>query len=327
MNLGPKTKAFFKRLKKEAQNVPVPPPIDKNNIVSVRQATKELFRDYAGPLPDWVLESSFKNYTFTLPEDKKVRAKIYTPENFNSTINSSVIFFQGNGFIFDMLDAHLPGFARMANTTNCQVIGIDTPLAPEHTAQEINDLSYAVVRYTFQHAEQLGANPENIILAGYSAGGNLVANIASKARHDKMLNIKQLLLLSPSLDLSLETRRDSPYADYQNKDESASTESIRRIVKLYYQDIEPKTPLISPMFEKDLTDMPPTTIVLAEFDGARGDGQAYAERLEAADVPVKVIICEGQTHNYFIARAVMGDLPDPAIVMGQALLDSNINST
>ena len=271
------------------------------------------------------MESSFKNDTFTLPEDKKVRAKIYTLENFDSDINSSVIFFQGNGFLFDMLDAHLPGFARMANTANCQVIGIDTPLAPEHTAQEINDLSYAVVRYIFQHAEQLGANPENIILAGYSAGGNLVANIASKARHDRMLNIQQLLLLSPSLDLSLETRRDSPYAGYQNKDESVSVERIRQVVKLYYQDNDPKTPLISPMFEKDLMNMPATTIVLAEFDGARGDGHAYAEKLEAVDVPVKVIICEGQTHNYFIARAVMGDQPDPAIVMGKALQEYNSN--
>ena len=327
MNLGPKTQAFFKRLKEEAQNAPVPPPIDENNIVGIRQATKELFRDYAGPLPDGVLESSFENHMFMLPEGKKVGAKIYTPENFDPGINSSVIFFQGNGFLFDMLESHLPGFARMANTANCQVIGIDTPLAPEHTAQEINDLSYDVVRYIFQHTEQLGANPENIILAGYSAGGNLVANITSKARHDQTLNIKQLLLLSPSLDLSLETRCNSPYADYQNKDESASDESIRQIVKHYYKDIDPKTPMISPLFEKDLTDMPATTIVLAEFDGARGDGHAYAEKLEAADVPVKVVICEGQTHNYFITRAVMGDQPDPAIVMGQALLDSNINST
>lgn len=314
MKLGPKTKAFFASQKKATQDTS-PPEVNAANIVELRELTKALFRDWAGPLPDGVSNADFENYEFDLPSGDRVKAKIFTPATYDAASSITVIFFQGNGFLFDMLEAHLPGYARMANAAHCKVIGIDTPLAPEYSAQSINDLSYAVVQYIFNHPAELDVNQDNIVLAGYSGGGNIVANIVNKARFDNSINIKHQILLSPSLDLSLETRNDSPYANYQAMDESSSIEQVQQIVQLYYKDKDPKSSLISPMFEEDLSGVPPTTIVLAEFDAARGDGQAYAEKLLESGVPVEIIICAGQTHNYFIARAVMDDPPDPALVM------------
>jgi acetyl esterase/lipase len=322
MPIGPQTRAFFDRTKIQAKENPSP-PVDKIPLATLRQTTLDAFREYAGRLPEGVSFSSFQDDDFELPSKYIVHAKTYTPKEYNPASSDTVIFFQGNGFVFDMLESHLPGFARMANAANCKVIGIATPLAPEHSAQKINDIAYETVRYVFQNAAKLGVTPDNIILAGYSAGGNLVANIVSRARTDEIIRIKHQLLLSPCLDLSLETHQNSPYAEFQKLDESTTRETLKFIVGLYHQDVDPKTPLISPLFKKNLTGVPSTTIVLAEFDALRGDGHAYADKLKAAGVPVKVIICEQQTHNYFIARGVMNDGIDPAIVMANVITGKN----
>jgi acetyl esterase len=234
-----------------------------------------------------------------------------------------VIFFQGNGMLFDMIESHLPGFVRIALTSSCKIIGIETPLAPEYSAQQINQLSFDVVKTIIEQASELDIDTNNLILAGYSGGGNLVANIATRARDEHSFPIRHLFLLSPSLDFTLETRINSPYAAYQDMDPAGTVESIKPALKLYYQDNDPSLPLISPIFAANLSALPPTTIIIAEFDGCRGDGEAYALRLKEAGVPVEVIICEGQTHLYFMARGVLDDAPDPAIVMGQKIADMN----
>lgn len=320
MELGSNTKAFFNTLMQQEKSAPAPLAITADNLPQIRELTKQTFQDYAGEFPKGTSSSSFVNQSFLLNDNQNVHTKIYAPDTYDSSMDASVIFFQGNGFLFDMLAAHLPGFARLAITANCQVIGIDTPLAPEHTAEEINDLSYQAVAYIVAHADELNINPHNIILAGYSGGANIAINIAHKARNDSKINLKHLMLVSPSIDLTFETRKHTPYTKYQDMDESANIDSVKAVVKLYHKNINPALPLISPMFHKDLTDMPKTTIIVAEFDAARGDAHAFLDKLNAANVPADIHVCEGQTHNYFIARGVMDDPPDPAIVMAQAIL-------
>lgn len=319
MPLGPKTAAYFKSVKKKAEGAPPPPPLTYANIQQVREDTVELFRVYAGPFPEGMSAKSFKDHIFQLPGNLQVRAKIYAPEGYNPDIGTTVIFFQGNGFVFDMIEAHLPGFARMANAANCQIIGIDTPLAPEYSPKQINDMSYAVIKQIFQYADTLNVNKDSIIVGGYSGGGNIAANAVNKARFDPAINIKHQLLLSPSLDMTLKTRIESPFAEYQDVDESATSESIKPILEMYYGTDDPSSPLISPTFTEHFTGVCPTTIIMAEYDGARGDGEDYALRLKKDGVEVKVLICKGQTHNYFIARGIMGDGEDPAFVMADAI--------
>lgn len=70
-------------------------------------------------------------------------------------------------------------------------MGIGMPLTPEHTAQEMNDISYETVHYIFQHTDELDLHPNNIILAGYSAAGILwqILLIEHEQMHSFELNI------------------------------------------------------------------------------------------------------------------------------------------
>jgi len=325
MQLGPKTAAFLK--KQQEENVaPDLPPFSEETIQVYRDYNIELFREWSGNFPEGYSINSFSNKTFQLDNNSEIKTKIFTPPGYDASKHSTVIFFQGNAMVFDMLESHLPGYARLALSGNCKVIGVDTPLAPEYSPQEINDMSYALVKSIIFNANNLNINPQNLILAGYSGGGSLAANISARARTNKDIYIKHLFLLSPALDFTLETRINSPYKKYQDMDSSSnSAEAIKPILELYYKNVPPSLPLISPMFEPNLENIPPTTIILPEFDACRGDGEAYALRLKEAGVPVEVLICEGQTHLFFIARGVLGDEPDPAMVMAQTIKNWQTN--
>lgn len=319
MKLGPKTAALFKQLH-DNNEAPDFPAISAESIQFYRDLNINLFKEWAGDFPEGHDRNSFNEHTFKLDDGQLIKTKIFTPPGYNASEDSTVIFFPGNAMVFDLLEAHLPGFTQLALHGRCKVIGVDTPLAPEYSAQEINDMSYDLVKTIYLNAEKLNINPPNIILAGYSGGGNLVANIAAKARTDQDIFIKHLFLISPALDFTFETRTNSPYKAYQDMDSSSNApEQIKPFIELYYKNDDPASPLISPMFEPNLENMPATTIILPEFDACRGDGEAYALRLKEAQVPVEVVICEGQTHLFFIARGVMGDDPDPAVVMGKMI--------
>lgn len=319
MQLGPKTAEFIKR-QSEMEEAPTLPPFSEKTIQVYRDYNIALFQEWAGAFPEGYSTESFTDRSFLLSNKIEINTKIITPPGYDAAKHATVIFFQGNGMVFDMLEAHLPGYVRVALAGCCKVIGVDTPLAPAHSAQTINESVYELVTIINRDANSLDINPNSIMLAGYSGGGNLVANMCATSRTDENLNIKHVFLLSPSLDLTLKTRIHSPFKQYQDRDLPAnSAENIKPILEMYYKQNDPTLPLISPLFEPKLDGMPATTIILAEFDACRGDGQAYAVRLKQAHVPVEVLICKGQTHLYFIARGVMGDDPDPANVMGEII--------
>lgn len=319
MTLGRHTKNFLNSLKQDASAESV--LLKDIPLGELRKSTIEIFKDYAGSLPDGIKEENFTDLHFQTSDGKSVQAKHYRPKNFDADQGATVIFLPGNGFLFDMTAAHLPGVARLALAASCQVILLNTPLAPEHSAQQINQQCYEVVKTIFDDALLFNIDKNNMLLAGYSCGGNIACNILKKSSTDPDIKFNQLILLSPSLDISLKTFIDNPYTKYQEKDETVVFENLQFITQSYYQDNDPTDPFISPLYETDFNHLPPITIILAEYDADRGVGHAYAEKLKAASVEVQVKICAGQIHNYFIARGVLNDEPDPALVMAEVILE------
>ncbi len=78
-------------------------------------------------------------------------------------------------------------------------------------------------------------------------------------------------------------------------------------------------PLINPSFEKDLTDLPKTTMLVSEYDGIRSESEIYYQCLIKAGNQVEKIILPGQTHNTLILRKVMCDGRDPAEVVAEVI--------
>ena len=111
-----------------------------------------------------------------------------------------VYWIHGGGYMFGSglsVDARLN---RWSESFDCVVVSIDYRLAPEHPYPEPLDDCYAGLLWTAQHADELGIDPDRIVVAGASAGGGLAAGLALLARDRGEVNLAFQLLIYPMID-------------------------------------------------------------------------------------------------------------------------------
>ena len=88
--------------------------------------------------------------------------------------------FHGGGFLKGRTDRERRYCCAVMEATNALVWDVDYSLAPEKPFPYAAEESYGIIQYVFEHAEELCIDPEKIMLAGHSAGGNLVASALVK---------------------------------------------------------------------------------------------------------------------------------------------------
>ena len=96
--------------------------------------------------------------------------------------------FHGGGFLKGRTDRDRRYCCWVMEQLNCMVWDVDYSLAPEAPFPFAAEEAYEIVSYVFEHAAELGIDKEKIILAGHSAGGNLVASVLIKNAETKELN-------------------------------------------------------------------------------------------------------------------------------------------
>lgn len=174
---------------------------------------------------------------------------------------------------------------------HCIVVAVEYRLAPEHPFPAGLDDVSTVLEWLAGNAARLGVDAERIAVGGSSAGANLAAAAALRARdHGPALAFQ--LLEVPALDLTgghYDPALPGP-------------PDIAAVVARYTDD--PGHPLASPLLADDLSGLPPTHVMTAEFDPMCAEGEAYAKRLAEAGVPATVERYAGAIHgSALMARA------------------------
>jgi acetyl esterase len=207
-----------------------------------------------------------------------------------------VVFFHGGGYVLGDLDSH-DGLARaLANGSQSVVVSVDYPLAPEHKFPGPVNAGYAATTWVADHADELGVDPTRLAIAGDSAGGNLAAVVALKARAAGHPRVGFQLLIYPDLDFRRTNHSITEFAGkYGN---------ITRAAQEWFMDHyltaedDKRDPMVSPLLEPDLSGLPPAFIITAEYDALRDEGEEYGRRLAAAGVPVTVQRYDGMIHEF-----------------------------
>ena len=116
-----------------------------------------------------------------------------------------VAYLHGGGWVIGSLDGFDPLCRALANASGAVVASIDYRLAPEHPFPAAPDDARAAVRWLAEHAEELGADPARLGIAGDSAGGNLATVTARRLRDDGGPALRFQALIYPVCDSALNT--------------------------------------------------------------------------------------------------------------------------
>ena len=206
-----------------------------------------------------------------------------------------VVFFHGGGWVIGDLDTHDAVCHRLAAGVPAVVVSVDYRLAPEHPFPAAVEDCDAATRWAAGHAAALGADPARLAVAGDSAGGNLAAVVARHARVAGGPPIAFQLLVYPGTDLT----GSMPSHEENGTGYLLDEGTMRFFLGSYLGDGDPRDPDASPLFADDLAGLPPALVLTAEFDPLRDEGEAYADRLREAGVPVVTSRYDGMIHGFY----------------------------
>lgn len=226
--------------------------------------------------------------------DGSLEARLYSPQGEGPT--GLLVYFHGGGWAASDLETHDALCTDMTSVSGVRVLSVAYRLAPEFRFPlPLDDCWHATV-WSSRNAAELGADAARIAVGGDSAGGNLAAAVALRAREEGGPALAAQLLIYPATELS---RTDTPSYSENASGYGLTAEAMRAFIGLYLPNPEDALHrYASPLLAPDLSGVPPALILTAEYDPLRDDGVLYAEALDRAGVEATHLPGPGLIHTF-----------------------------
>ena len=246
-------------------------------------------RELIGPGPD--VKKSYDVQVPT-PDDDHITVRVLVPEG---EIQALVVYYHGGGWVIGNIDEFDHLTRILANQLKAAVVNVEYRLAPEHRYPAAADDAWTAMQWASDHMTEIAGSAVPLVVMGDSAGGNLSAVVAQKAR-SAGLEVASQVLIYPVTDADLD---NGSYTEPENQ-LLLSRESMIWFWDHYAPDPASRlNPDASPIKADDLTGLAPAIVLTAEHDPLRDEGEAYADRLREAGVPVEHRRFPGQMHAFF----------------------------
>jgi acetyl esterase len=229
-----------------------------------------------------------------------LRLRIYRPDGPGP--HPILLFFHGGGWVLCSLDSHDNVARELCAGAGALVVSVDYRLAPEHRYPAAIDDCFAALRWAADQAAAIGGDPARIAVAGDSAGGNLAAAVALRARDAGGPRLAGQLLVYPVTDYPSDAM--ASYAE--NDAYGLSRASMEHYWNEYLGEAPADSPYAAPLRAGDLSGVAPAFVVTAEYDVLRDEGEAYGGALQKAGVPVEVVRYDGVNHGFFSMAGPVG---------------------
>jgi len=236
-----------------------------------------------------------------------ILARIYTPQGDMPKGGWPVlVYYHGGGWVIATLDTYDSSARALCEEAKCVVVSVHYRQAPEHKWPAAPEDAYDAFRWVQTHTSEIKGNSARIAISGESAGGNLAAVVCLMARANGVALPVHQLLVYPVTDVAAGF-------DSESARKHADAKPLNRAMLLWFydhylpKDADRRTAFISPLYVPNLSGLPDTTIINAEIDPLRSDGEAYAERLKGAGVPVEWKLYKGVTHEFFGMKGIVDE--------------------
>jgi acetyl esterase len=239
-----------------------------------------------------------------------IPARVYSPV---ADPPGTVVYYHGGGWVIGSVDDWDAVCRALAVASGCDLVSVDYRLAPEHRFPAAVDDAYDAA--VWAGAEMGAGRP--LVVAGDSAGGNLAAVTALRARDSGGPAFALQVLVYPVTDHDMDRKS---CREYDGNEFILNRRDMMWFWDHYAPDPAARSnPYASPLRDPDLTGLPPAYVVTAEHDPLRDEGFAYADRLRAARVPVAHRHYGSQIHGFFTMVNVLEDADKAAGEVGAAI--------
>ena len=229
-----------------------------------------------------------------------VKGRIYKPAGDGP--HPVILYIHGGGWVIADLDTYDATPRALCNAANALVISTDYRHAPEHKFPAAHEDVFGAYQWTMENAGRWGGDASRIAVVGESAGGNMAVAISVMAQDKGMQMPVHQVLVYPVADTSMTGESYRP--NFEAKPLSGP------MMKWFFDntlsnDEDRKNPQINLLGAQTLKGLPSTTVITADIDPLRSEGEALAKKLEKDGVAVEYRNFEGVTHEFFGMGAVV----------------------
>lgn len=235
-------------------------------------------------------------------ETGEVKVRVYSPEGDGPF--PVILYIHGGGWVIADLDTYDASARALCNAVKAVVVSTHYRQAPEHPFPASHEDVFAVYQWTLENRDKLNFDSKRIAVVGESAGGNMAAAISLMAKERSVARPLHQVLVYPVADMTgASTPSKEAYADAKPLNKPMLDWFGKQLLAKPEDAASPRLSLLKA--EETLKDMPPTTIILAQIDPLRSDGEMLARQLQDVGVKVTLKTYDGVTHEFFGMGAVV----------------------
>ncbi|WP_432152957.1 alpha/beta hydrolase [Streptomyces tricolor] len=254
-----------------------------------------------------------------------VRARIVKPAGTTGTL-PAVVYIHGAGWVFGNAHTHDRLVRELAVGAQAAVVFPEYDLSPEARYPIAIEQNYTVAKWVVEQGGTKGLDGSRLAVAGDSVGGNMTAALTLMAKERGGIPLAQQVLFYPVTDAAFDTPSYHQFA---------TGYFLRRDGMQWFWDQYTTDPgeraqiTASPLraTTEQLRGLPPALVITAEADVLRDEGEAYANKLREAGVPVTAVRFQGIIHDFVMLNALRGThAAEAAITMAARTLHTALHT-
>ena len=219
---------------------------------------------------------------------------VYTVQPEDEEVRPAILYCHGGGFMFPLQTCMINNSKLFAERLGVRVFLPDFRYAPKDPYPVPFEDCYKTYLYMLENAEELHIDPERILVYGDSAGGAQAAGLCLKARDEEVKAPIAQMLIYPVTDNSQTSASLGKYA-YGSWSKTAN----KHMWDFYLKNGDfGHLEYAAPLQAKDFSNLPQAFVEPSEVDALRDEGIAYAEKMQAAGVPVELRVIQGAYHGF-----------------------------